>query len=304
MLAVISYPPIPIWELGPLQLSLHGVFAGAGFIAGAALATRQVRRRGLDDVAYQSALIWGLVGAILGTRLLTAPAMILDGVPVLEALNPLSGNFSILGGFAGGILVGASRARVLGLPLLPTLDASAYGLALGTVVGRLGDIAIVEHLGRATTVAWGYGVRPGYDLAAQHDLLQCGSGQVTPEGLCPVPGLGTMVEGVGAGSHGVYHHVAAYDLIGAAVLLGLLVLVGRSFRLAPGSLFFAWMAWYGIQRFLLDSLRFGNGDATVGPLTWNQVSGLAAGVVGTLLMWWTGSRSAHARATSEPVTPP
>lgn len=290
MLAVISYPPIPIWELGPLQLSLHGVFAGVGFIVGAVLATRQVRRRGLDDVAYQSALIWGLVGAILGARLLTAPAMILDGVPVLEALNPLAGNFSILGGFAGGIVAGSFRARALGLPLLPTLDASAYGLALGTVVGRLGDIAIVEHLGRATTVSWGYGVRPGYDLAPQHDLLQCGPGRVVTGGLCPVPGLEGMTDVVGAGSPGIYHHVAAYDLIGAAALLGLLFLVDRRLRLAPGGLFFAWMAWYGVQRFLLDSLRFGNGDATLGPLTWNQVSGLTAGVAGALLVWWTGAR--------------
>jgi hypothetical protein len=49
-------------------------------------------------------------------------------------------------------------------------------------------------------------------------------------------------------------------------------------RLAPGGLFFLWMAWYGLQRFMLDSLRFGNGDATLGPFTWNQVSGLTAGV--------------------------
>jgi prolipoprotein diacylglyceryltransferase len=301
MLGVISYPPIPIWDLGPLRLSLHGVFAGIGFIAGAALATRQVRRRDLEAAAYQSALIWGLVGAILGARLLTAPAMILDGVPVLEALNPLAGNFSIMGGFAGGILAGTFRARALGLPLLPTLDASAYGLALGTVVGRLGDIAIVEHLGRATNVAWGYGVRPGYDLAPQHDLLQCGPGRVTAEGLCPVPGLGSLAEAVGAGSPGIYHHVAAYDLIGAAVLLGGLFLVDRRFRLAPGGLFFLWMAWYGLQRFLLDSLRFGAGDATLGPFTWNQVSGLTAGVAGALLMW--RSSCADGRATSGPASP-
>jgi len=302
MLAFIAYPPIPMWEIGPLRLSMHGVFAGVGFMAGAVLATREIRRRDLDAAAYQSALLWGLVGAILGARLLTAPAMIRDGTPILDALNPVAGNSSIMGGFAGGILAGLIRARAFGLPLLPTLDASAYGLALGTVVGRLGDIAIVEHLGRATAVPWGYGVRPAYDLAPQHNLLECGPARATAEGLCPVPGLDSLADAVGAGAPGIYHHVAAYDLIGAAMLLGTLFILGRRLHLAPGRLFFLWMAWYGIQRFLLDSLRFGNGDATLGPLTWNQVSGLTAGLAGAVLIWWTASRRLG-RATSGPASP-
>jgi hypothetical protein len=47
-----------------------------------------------------------------------------------------------------------------------------------------------------------------------------------------------------------------------------------------------WVAWYGLQRFLLDGLRFGMGDAVVGPFTWNQLSGLAAGVGGIVMFFW------------------
>ena len=39
MLGVISYPPIPIFEVGPLNLSLHGVFAAVGFVVGLMAAT-------------------------------------------------------------------------------------------------------------------------------------------------------------------------------------------------------------------------------------------------------------------------
>ncbi|MFP3914081.1 MAG: prolipoprotein diacylglyceryl transferase family protein, partial [Actinomycetota bacterium] len=170
-MAAISYPPIPIFEVGPLQMSLHGVFAAIGFIAGAWIATREIRRRGLDAEAYQSVLTWGLIGALIGARYLTTPAALFEGVPLGDALNPLGGNFSIMGGFAGGIVGGLIRMRRFDLPVLPTLDASTFGLALGTVVGRIGDLAIVEHLGRPTRVAWGYGVKPGYDLAPQHDIL-------------------------------------------------------------------------------------------------------------------------------------
>jgi hypothetical protein len=46
-----------------------------------------------------------------------------------------------------------------------------------------------------------------------------------------------------------------------------------------------------LQRFVLDALRFGaeSGDATIGIFTWNQVSGLAAGVAGIAAFLWLGS---------------
>ena len=284
MMAAISYPPIPLFDVGPLTLSLHGAFAAIGFMVGAWVATKEVHPRGLDTEAYQSALTWGLIGALIGARYLTTPAALLAGVPLLDALAPLGGNFSIMGGFVGGIVGGLLRIRRLDLPVLPTLDASAFGLALGTVVGRIGDLAIVEHLGRPTTAAWGYGVKPGYDLAPQHDILECTAAEALPSGYCPVPDLPITAPV----QDGIYHHVAAYDMIGAAILLGVLYLVARRFRLPAGRLFFLWVAWYGFQRFLLDSLRYGLGDATVGPFTWNQLSGLAAGVGGLIMMWVVG----------------
>lgn len=269
MLAVISYPPIPIWEIGPFNFSLHGVFAAVGFVAGAWVATRELRKRGFDTVKYQSALTWGLVGSLIGARYLTTPAAIFNGVPILEALHPLNGNFSIMGGFVGGIVAGAWRMRKVGLRILPTLDMSAFGLALGTIVGRIGDLAIVEHLGRATGVAWGYGIKPGFDVAPQHNALECTDATVGLDGLC-----------------GVYHHVALYDMIGAIVLMAVLYYVYRKFRLHYGQLFFLWVGWYGVQRFLLDFLRFGMGDAEIGVFTWNQISGLTVGVAGLAMLWY------------------
>jgi phosphatidylglycerol---prolipoprotein diacylglyceryl transferase len=271
MLAAISYPPIPIFEVGPLSLSLHGVFAALGFIAGAWLTTREMGRRGFDTEKYQSALTWGLIGALLGARYFTAPAQLMDGASLAVALNPISGNFSIMGGFAGGIIAGAIRMRQVRLPVWPTLDVATFGLALGTIVGRIGDLAIVEHLGTATDVAWGYGIKPGYDVAPQHNGLECLPDEAMADGFC-----------------GIYHHVAAYDLIGAALLIGFLFLVYTRLPVRYGQMFFIWVSWYGFQRFLLDALRIDNGDAVVGAFTWNQVSGLTAGVVGLLMVWWMG----------------
>ncbi len=257
------------------------MFAAFGFVAGAWLATKFIREKGLDAEKYQSVLTWALVGALIGARYSTTPAALIDGKPFLEALSPLGGNFSIMGGFLGGILAGWWRMRTTGLPRLQTFDASTFGLALGTVVGRLGDLGIVEHLGKATTVAWGYGIKPGYDVAPQHDLLECTVATARSDGLC-----------------GVYHHVAMYDLIGAGILLGVLYLVYRNVSLRKGQLFAFWVIWYGLQRFVLDFMRIGSGDATLGPITWNQVSGLAGSLLGVGMFIWFGRRR-----ESAPVEP-
>ncbi len=266
MLATISYPPIPILDLGPLRLSLHGVMAGVGFIAGAWLMLREARRRGFDVEKITSVLTWGLIGSIIGARAFIIPAHLDEGL--LEALDPLA-SFSILGGFAGGILVGAWRMRKLDLDVLVHMDLAAPGLAIGTVVGRIGDLFIVEHLGAKTNFFLGYLVKPSYDLAPQHNGL---------ERLCD------------AGECGPYHHAALYDLLGAAVLLGVIYLIARNWpRLRYGVLFVGWMAWYGIQRFLIDFTRnteLPGADATLGPLTWSQWSGLTIGILATLTVIW------------------
>ena len=76
-------------------------------------------------------------------------------------------------------------------------------------------------------------------------------------------------------------------MIGAAILLGALFFIYRRMRLRYGQLFWIWAAWYGAQRFLLDSLRVGSGDAMVGTMTWNQVSGflIAAGAIVMLFLF-------------------
>ncbi len=277
-MATIAYPPIPIWEIGPLKFSLHGVFAAVGFFVAFWWVARLVERRGFDPAGFQSLAVWILVGGLLGARLFTAPAALLDGAG-WEALNPVVGNYSIMGGFLGGILVGVWRMRRQGLPALAYLDMCAFGLGLGTVVGRIGDLAIVEHLGRATSVAWGYEVRPGYDLAPQHNRLECTVAEAGPDGVC-----------------GVYHHVALYDMVGAGALLVVLWMIYRWAPLRYGQMFSLWVVWYGVQRFLLDAFRFGMGDATVGSFTWNQVSALGGAVLGVVLWWWFGRRQ-------PPVTP-
>lgn len=284
MVAAISYTPIPILELGPLNLSLHGVFAGLGFVAGAILMIREARRRGFDVEKVTSAITWGLVGSILGARLFTVPAHLGDAGYGIDDVFSLAGDYSILGGFAGGIILGVVRFRMLRMKILPHLDMAAAGLAIGAVVGRIGDLAIVEHLGSPTDFFLGYQVKAGYDLAPQHDALEC------LEDIC-----------------GTYHHSALYDMLGSALLLGAIFLLRRAWKTARyGQLFAVWMTWYGLQRFVVDFSRLEaakdgtTADSVMGPFTGSQWGGLAAGLGGVLLwLWFTRQATVSAENDAE-----
>lgn len=288
-MASISYPPIPIFELGPLNLSLHGLFAGLGFVVGAILMIRNVRRRGFDVEGTTSVLSWALVASILGARFFTVPAHIGDPGYGFDDAFAIAGDFSILGGYAGGIIGGLIRFRMLKMPALPYLDAAAAGLAIGAVVGRIGDVAIVEHLGSPTDFFLGYLLKPGYEPSPQHAVL---------EDLC---NSGTFC--------GPYHHTGLYDMIGAALLLGVIYWLAKVWRgRRYGQLFSFWIVWYGLQRFFIDFARLTAArdglvlpdgtvvegviaDGVMGPFTGSQWGGLLAAVLGGLLLAYFGRRS-------------
>lgn len=276
MIGSISYPPIPAFELGPLTLSLHGLFAGLGFVVGAVLMLREARRRGFDTERITSVLTWALVGSILGARLFTVPAHMFDAGYGLSDAISVSGDYSIIGGYAGGIIVGFWRMRMLGADVATHMDMAATGLAIGAVVGRIGDVAIVEHLGSPTSFFLGYELEPGYDVSPQHNIL---------EALCDV-----------GEACGPYHHTGLYDMLGALVLLGVLFLLQRVWRTRRyGQLFAFWGVWYGLQRFLIDFTRLGVArdgltledgtvvepiaDSVMGPLTGSQWGALAVAAI-------------------------
>lgn len=276
MLAALSYPPIPIWELGPIRLSVHGLFAGVGFVAGAYLMIRQAQKRGFDADAIQSVLTWALVAAILGARFFTIPAHIGEaGYGFSDAIS-LGGDFSILGGYAGGVIGGVLRMRMLRLDVPAYLDLAAAGMAIGAVVGRIGDLLIVEHLGSPTNFFLGYETQPGWEIAPQHRRL---------------------IELCDAGTTcGPYHHTGLYDMLGAVVLLGVLIWLARHWTTRHyGQLFGFWALWYGIQRFLIDFTRLEAAeegarrviaDAVIGPFTGSQWGALIVAALGLAYVVW------------------
>ena len=77
-LGALSYRPVPILEAGPLSLSFHGLFAAVGFLIGGSLIVRTVRNRGFDPEIPISGLTWAVAASIIGARVFTIPAHLID----------------------------------------------------------------------------------------------------------------------------------------------------------------------------------------------------------------------------------
>ncbi len=290
-LASISYPPIPLVDLGPITVSMHGVAIGLGLSVGAWLIMRDVDRRGLDGDAAVKVLAVGLLSALVFARLFSVPLALLRG----DSLSAAFESQSSFAGIAGGIGVAWLMTRRLGLPFIDLLDMTPLALAVGVVLARLGDLAIVEHLGSRTDFVLGYLLRPGDSVAPQHSSLETSCATL--------------------GDCGPYHHTALYDLVGAAVLV-IVVVAARRFwsTRSQGQLFAVWAIWYGLQRFLVDFGRVGAAregliaDRLIGPFTASQWGALALACVGLMIWalsrrWSTDTEGAEAQLRTSPSEP-
>lgn len=243
----LTWPPVQ----RILFVSPHGIGSAGGFLAGAALLMREIRRRDLDEDVVVRALTWAAVGAIVGARVDYVVSHPRDWESVWEVIALWEGGLAMFGGFIGGVLAALPVLRKAKVHLPRFLDAAAPGFALGVVIGRIGDLVIWDHLGDVAT-GWakpfGLLMKKGYDLAPGFQ----------PDPAVPLPFGKTCEEAVKvkefyAGC--VYHQPALYDFIGALLLLGLLLWLRRRARYRAGVAILVWGAWYGTQRLVVDFTR-------------------------------------------------
>jgi prolipoprotein diacylglyceryltransferase len=143
------------------------------------------------------------------------------------------------------------------------MDLAAPGLALGIVIGRIGDLAIGDHLGKPTSSPLGWrclGDVTGATAPTNADVYLGALEAGDP------PSLGCYDL--------VLHQTALYDFASTLVLLGVLLWVGRKIR-NPGYMILLFTVWYGAMRVITDFLRV---DRRYVGLTGSQLMSLAVGL--------------------------
>ena len=246
-LASITYDPIVKVHLGPLSISPHGVGIAVGFLAGARLLLPETRRRGVPDEQVYTVLTRAAIGAAVGARAAYVVNHLHEYSNPFEWFAVWHGGISLLGGIFGAVLLAYPLMRRFGMRFLPTMDAAAPGLAIGILIGRVGDLIVGDHLGKPTDFALGF---------------KC-------------TGAATASPCVAAIGHAV-HQPALYDFVSVSLLLPVLLLVRRRPR-PEGFLIVLFAAWYSVGRIIEDFFRI---DVTHGTgLTGSQWTSVATVIV-------------------------
>lgn len=276
-------------EIGPLSISPHGVGIALGYLLGAQLMVRRARKYGGPEEAdIWNTLFWALLGAIVGARVgyvIGHFSEVTDGGDDLLGIFRIwEGGISLLGGITGAVIAALPYMFRKRMGFWRTVDLAAPGLALGIVIGRIGDLMIGDHLGKPTDFPLGWrclGDEDGAPAPARVYRAALEDGEP--------PSLGCFDL--------TLHQTALYDLVSTALLFGLLLWIGRKAR-NRGLLTIIFVIWYGIMRVITDFLRV---DKRYLGLTGSQLMAVATVLVcAFLLVRFRGAPPRWARTGEDP----
>ncbi len=273
---MVGWPVLDRIRLGPLAISPHGIGIAAGYLVGSFVMIREGKKRGIAEEHTGSILLWALIGAIVGARFFYVIGHFSEFSSFTDMLAIWRGGISLIGGITGAMIFAYPVMRRYGYRFLQVMDSAAIGLALGIMVGRIGDLVIGDHLGKPTDffLGWAYrgGVLPGpwIELGPGEWQANLPNGMVetlSREGARLLDRTGELVS-QGAG----VHQTALYDFFIAMGLLALLWWMNQSPR-REGVLIMTFAIFYGAGRIVTDFLRV---DKTWFGLTGSQWASVAA----------------------------
>jgi phosphatidylglycerol:prolipoprotein diacylglycerol transferase len=236
------------------------------------MARRARRIGGPDENDIWNTLFWALIGAIIGARVgyvIGHFSEVTDGGDdILGIFRVWEGGISLIGGITGAVLLALPYMRKSRMGFWRTMDLAAPGLALGIIIGRIGDLVIGDHLGKPTEMVLGW---------------RCLG---TLQGAEPIP-ADRYVESVRFGEYpslGCFdvtlHQTALYDLFSTILLLGVLLWLGRKAR-NSGFLILVFTIWYSAMRVITDFLRV---DRRYFGLTGSQLMTITVGLIAIYLL--------------------
>lgn len=264
MLAGIPYTTFPDFEIGPLTIRTFGLLVGLGVLVGAWFAARYIERFGVEREDTYALATRMVVAGIIGSRITWVLSHLEEIDGPIDVIAIWEGGIQFSGGFIAAVIVGLPTFRTWGTRLRwNSLDGYAYGLTIGLALGRVGCYSVGEHFGRLSEFA----------LATTYE-----GGSTQEDFLGEVP----LVEGM------TFHNTSLYEFAHLLVLFGVMTLLIRWRRrrgqeVVPGTLMGLFVTWYGVARFLTDTLRVN--DNRVAGLTGAQWLSLVLVPVGLWVLF-------------------
>ncbi|RJQ44253.1 MAG: prolipoprotein diacylglyceryl transferase [Gaiellales bacterium] len=238
-----------LFSIGPFTVHSFGLMMALGFVSAGAVTYFGFKRAGFNPETVYWITIAAAVGGIVGSKihyLLLHPDNLAD--------DPLATAFSgaglvWYGGFIGGLAAGLLVTRLYRIPLGKAINAAAPAMAIGYGFGRLGCFLNGDDYGQPSTLPWA---------------------MAFPEGSPPV--------------HVAVQPTQLYEAAAAFAIFFLLLYLRRWFK-RGWSLFLVFLVLAGVERFLVEFVRWNRPGQTQ-----QQVLAAATAVVAAAVLIWVERR--------------
>lgn len=238
LLAAFPSPPRGVWQLGPIPIRAYALFILVGIAVAVLWGERRWIARGGRAGTIVDLAVWAVPFGLIGGRLYHVATdwttYFGAGGHPLDALKVWQGGLGIWGAvFLGGVgtWIGCRRR---GIPVAAVGDALAPPILLAQAIGRIGNYFNQELYGRETDLPWGLKIYLRVDSDGVSDAITGVSTGVVDKVVQP-----TFV----------------YELLWNLLIVAVLVLVDRHFRIGHGRLFALYIASYCLGRFGIELLR-------------------------------------------------
>jgi phosphatidylglycerol:prolipoprotein diacylglycerol transferase len=249
---------------GGFDIFWYGIIVTLGIAVGAWWAGREINRRGGDpDELYNGLLIVVIAGYAFARGWYVLQDIFAGAQydSLLDVVNIRAGGANILGGFAGAALVAFLYLRWRKLDYWNYADVAGPALLIAQAIGRWGNLINQELYGPPTDAPWG--------------ILISANNRIAPYGDLATYPLETR-----------FHPTFLYESI--LLLLGFIVLVWLNSKFRDswkkGTLFGAFMMWWGVGRFIVEFFRPDQPSFGDGPITYSMVISLGFAIVGLILV--------------------
>jgi len=217
---VITNPFPPGFQIGPLHIRFYGIAYAIAFIAGTAVASRHLARKGIPQSTTVDIAFWTIVFGLIGARLyfvvqsgfwwyLTHPVHILAF---------WEGGMAFFGAIFAGVATLLVIAWRRHMNFWDLFDAGVLFAAVGQPIGRLGNFMNGEILGPPSNLPWAVSY-------------------TNPASMAPQLGV-------------AYQPANLYEAVGTLCILGILLYLRRR-GVPPGVLSLAYLALYPISQLIV-----------------------------------------------------
>ncbi len=247
-----------LFKFGQLTIHTYGFFIALAALAGMFVARFEAKRLDLDPDKVVDACFYVVVAAIVGSRLLYVITNIEFFISApLEVFKIWNGGLVFYGGFIGSALTLIAYLKIYHLPLGKMADISALALPLGHALGRIGCFFAGCCYGKICHYPWGITFK-------------------NPDSLAPL-----FVQ---------LHPTQLYSSA-SNFLIFLMIFALRRFKKYDGQLFWIYLAFYGINRSVIEVFRGDyRGGTVLNTFSISQTIGLSTALVAVIMLFILGRK--------------